>query len=238
MYTHKTKWLHTIIVVVAMYPAHACTADSSSPSSRFAEIQKTIDANCGECYGASKEQFIPAVKALEGLIAAGFDDPAAKKLLAKSYRTWAFVYSKDGSAESAEMLQKARAVYSELVKQTPEDASVWTAYSQILDDPKDAMVQLRRAESLSPNDAFVQFSLGMLYAHGLNNPAEGVLHLQRALELEDGYSKFLYGEQLARVFELMGSGIKANKVRAEMKAFEQELESKHRAREAKSPPNP
>lgn len=226
MYTHKTKWLQTIVVVVAMYPAHACTADSSSPSSQFAEIRKTIDANCGDCYGASKVQFVPAVKALEGLIAAGFSDPAAKKLLAESYRTWAFVYSKGDSAESAEMLQKARSVYSELVKQTPEDASVWTAYSQILDDPKDAMVPLRRAESLSPNDAFVQFSLGMLYAHGLNDSTEGVLHLQRAIELEDGYSKLLYGEQLARVFELMGSAIEANKVRAEMKAFEQELEKK------------
>jgi hypothetical protein len=50
-----------------------------------------------------------------------------------------------------------------------------------------------------------------------------VRYLERAVELEQGYTKVTYGDQLARTLELIGEEERAAQVRRDMKAFEQEL---------------
>jgi predicted Zn-dependent protease len=207
-----------------------------SPSERFTQIGKEIDANCGECYGASKYAFVRAVTELEKLVAEGFEKPAAKRLLADSYQTWAFVYVKSGSQEASALLGKARNIYRELTEQTPNDPDAWAAYALSLEDPRASLEPLRRAESLAPRDPYLKFLFGMLYAHGLGDLKTGANYLEQAVDLEENYPKLEYLEQLARVYELTGDSAKATKIRGEMKLFEQELEAKDRLRQQKTDP--
>jgi hypothetical protein len=204
---------------------------TDSLAEQFVQIRKTIEDNCADCYGASREEFVQAVKALEALIAAGYAEPTAKKLLAQSYRTWALVYSSNQQEEIA-LLGKERRIYADLVQQRPDDTQLLVAYATTLSDPVERLTVLKRAESLVPNDAQIQYNLGMLYVHGLSDSKNGVAHLERAVTLENTYTKLTYGEQLARALELKGDTEKALRVRSDMKSFEQELESKERLKHA------
>ncbi len=230
----RIDWRETVAVAAIACLSQAAIADSDSLNEQFEQIQKTIEANCAECYGASKEDFIRAVGALEALIADGFPDPAAEKLLAQSYRTWALTYSKGDRKQSEALLRKERDIYATLVKQNPSDAKLWIAYAQSLGDPIKSLDALKRAESLAPDDAYVQAELGMLYAHGLSDSKKAVAHLERAVELEQGYPKLTYGEQLARVLELRGENTRAAQVRSTMKSFAEELESRDRLKQPKT----
>lgn len=235
MYTCKyprRAWLHILVSLVASYPL--CVGSGESPpTQRFALLQETLKANCAECYGASKVAFVRAVTELEKLIAGGFDTPAAKKLLAGSYQTWAFVYVKSDTPEANELLGKARAIYRELTKQTPNDPDTWAAYARSLDDPRASLEPLRRAESLAPKDPYIKFSLGMLYAHGLGDLKTGADYLEQAVKLEQNSPKLAYLAQLADVYDLAGDATRAAQARDEMKLFEQESETKSRPNQPK-----
>lgn len=234
MFMFRTSWQGAIAAAATAWLSQAAIADSDSLNEQFVQIQKTIEANCAECYGASQEDFIHAVGALESLIAAGFNDPAAAKLLAQSYRTWAIVYSQGNSKQSEALLRKEQDIYATLVKQNPNDAKLLLAYSITLLDPAKRLPVLMRAQSLAPDDAEIQYHLGALYAHGLNDPNKGIAHLERAVQLEEGYAKVRYGQQLAFVLELMGEKARAQKVRSDMKAFERELEERDRLKQSKT----
>lgn len=220
---HFTGWLAAAWLALAVNS----TADSTPPEQQFREIQRVLEANCAECHGASKDQFIQAVRALELLVASGFADTSARMLLARSYRVWAFTYT-ENSEESEALLRKERAIYLDLIQSAPEDPDIWIAYAQALEDPAETLRALKRAESLSPDDAFTQFSLGMLYAYGLHDREMGIQHLEHAVQLERGLAKLTYGEQLAQVLEQKSRRDEAAQVRDTMKQFLQELEARDR----------
>lgn len=234
MFMFRASWQGAIAAVATAWLSQAAIADSDSLNEQFVQTQKIIEANCAECYGASQEDFIHAVGALESLIAAGFTAPAAAKLLAQSYRTWALVYSKGNSKQSEGLLRNEQDIYATLVKQNPNDARLWIAYAQSLGDQKKSLEALKRAESLAPDNAEIQYHLGALYAQGLNEPKKGLAYLERAVQLEEGYAKLRYGQQLAFVLELMGEKARAQKVRSDMKAFERELEERDRLKQSKT----
>jgi tetratricopeptide (TPR) repeat protein len=205
-------------------------AANDSLAEQFVQIKKTIEDNCADCYGASREDFVQAVKALEALIGAGYAEPAAATLLAQSYRTWALVYSNDKPEEKA-LLGKEERLYADLVQEYPNDTQLLLAYASALSDPIKRLAVLQRAETLVPDDPQIQYTLGMLYAHGLDDPKNGVIHLERAVKFEPTYTKLLYGEQLARVLEMDGHAAEAEKVRSDMKSFEQELQTRDRLKQ-------
>lgn len=218
--------IRAIAAIAAMYSVLVFASDQECLREQFEEVQKTIAANCAECYGASKEVFLRAVVSLEELIAAGLSDPAAKIRLAESYQTWAFAYSEESTEKSEELQRKARSIYRDLIEQFPDDSNLWYLYGRSLEDPSAAIEALERAESLSPDNPSIQYSLGMFYAHGLGQTKEGAAHLERAVQLEQNYPKLRYLEQLARVYEQMGDMSRAAMVRDDMKAFQLEFEKR------------
>jgi hypothetical protein len=58
--------------------------------------------------------------------------------------------------------------------------------------------------------------------------------LERAVELEQGYPKLNYGQQFARVLELMGQKTRAAQVRSTMKSFAEEFETRDRLKQPKT----
>ncbi|MGH8129705.1 MAG: hypothetical protein ACRES3_02505, partial [Steroidobacteraceae bacterium] len=138
-----------------------------------------------------------------------------------------------GTQEEGELLAKARVIYRELTKQTPNDADAWAAYARSLDDPRESLQPLRQAESLAPNDPYIKFSLGMLYAHGLGDLKTGAAYLERAVALEQNTPKLTYLDQLADIYQLSGDETRAIELRNAMKLFEKELEAKDRRNKQK-----
>lgn len=233
----RTSRFLAFTVAAAICLTQIAKGGSESVNEQFLHLRNIIEANGADSLGASRTDFVKAVTALEDLIAGGFTDTEATKLLAHSYRVWALVYTDDeNSAESKELLRKEEAIYAELVEKNPDDAKLWLSYALSLDDPAKSLDALKRAESLAPEDAHVQSSLGKLYAYGLGDPEKGVAHLERAVELEQGHARLRYGEQLARVLELTGDNTRAAQVRGDMKAFEQALIDHDRPTRAEEEP--
>jgi TPR repeat protein len=221
---NPSRLIASAVVLAACFSQIAAGDSETAVNERFSQVQQALQANCADCLGASKEEFVRAVKDLEDLVASGFTDPKAARLLADSYRVWALVYSDDQEGQdSSELLRKEQDIYAKLVQENPADPELWLAYARSLPDASAKLNALKRAESLAPGDAATQYNLGMLYAHGLADPRKGVRYLERAVELEQGYTKVTYGDQLARTLELIGEEERAAQVRRDMKAFEQEL---------------
>jgi tetratricopeptide (TPR) repeat protein len=230
MSTYRTNPLVSVAACFAIFLSPGLVPASDALDQEFNRIQKVIDTNCADCYGASRDAFVQAIGELEALVQAGYDNVEARKLLADSYRVRAVVYETRTTAEYDRLLQQEQALYAKLTDEFPDNVSVLTGYASTLRDHAKAIELLKRAEALAPRDAFVQHRLGVTYAGGLNDLDKAIPHLQRSVELEK-YKKATYGEHLARTLEKKGDTAGATQVRAEMKAFEREMEERDRRKQ-------
>lgn len=100
----------------------------------FERGRRLVDANCGDCLGATRPGLEDGVAALRRALGAGFADPASiYRLLAEAYPTLAHVYSRHDPEAIRRFETLRRDALARLAVLTPDDP--WPRYELAVSEP-------------------------------------------------------------------------------------------------------
>jgi tetratricopeptide (TPR) repeat protein len=183
-------------------------------------LRATLEANCVTCYGASKDKYVAAARALETYVESHGEDTTAKRLLAKTYGEWAFGYEeRSNPAEFERLIEHRQLLYRELVATNPNDADLLLEYSSTIDDPKQMLAVLEKASALAPDNTRILMTIGQVYTN-LNDRDTGLQYMERAFALEKTGLKLEYGRSLIAALKDAGKTTEVSRVTRELETFE------------------
>jgi hypothetical protein len=165
----------------------------------FARARVLIEANCGDCAGATRQGLLDGIAAMEQALVSGLADRAAGlRLLASAYNTLAHVHAAPDSAEEKSALGRRVGLLEEIVALAPRDATARYDLAMALDSPARTIAGLREILVFAPAHEDARFALAMtLYREGETD--EPARLLAALAEAAGGERQTLYRNRLAMV---------------------------------------
>ncbi len=169
----------TFLILLLALPAAA--ADTAAEL--FAAARAMIDANCADCYQATRHGLEGGIDTMKQAIDAGFTDQvAAYKALARGYNTLALVHAIPDSDEQKLIVRQQQAVYEHLVEIAPNDAEVRIEYALFLREPAAKVEHLEVAAKAAPDSADARYLLALALLDAGDAEAASP-HARRAIAL-------------------------------------------------------
>ncbi len=194
--THRFGRSHEVGGTIHFIPQDA--------KNHFGQGKRLIDANCGDCVGATKQGLEQGIAEVVKAIQLGYEDKkSAYSLLANAYNTLGIVFSAPSSDEQKATFESRQAVYEELLKLDPQNVQVNYEYAMTLQDTAKQLKILKEVIRLNPSYADAHFSSGVLLIQK-GDTEEGIVELERSVQLANEQQVEVFGRRLIDVLNERG----------------------------------
>jgi hypothetical protein len=206
-------------LVAGTATATRAEADPSAEAA-FAAGQALVQANCGECIGASAAALARGLREIERALELGYPQlGGAYRLLAEGYGTLAFALAEPGSAEHHRARAAQREIYRLWVQAEPANAEALYGHAVTLDDdPAARRAALERLAEVDPQHLSGQVLLGETEIASGAAPA-GLARMKAAFDIAQGAARREFGERLVDAYERQGLPAEAQQVRDQLAAM-------------------
>lgn len=194
----------------------AAPASPETPAERFQRGRRLIEANCGECMGATREGLERGIQDVREALEMGYPGKKeAYRRLAEGNNTLALVFLTPDSREQHAVLGEVRKAYETLLELDPKDAGVRYEYAATLPGLDEQLVQYRKVLELKPDHADARFAVAMILLER-ERKDEGLQELRKAFEQAVGGAAETYGIKLQRLLLQEGRKKEAEEVRKQL----------------------
>ncbi len=171
-------------------------AAAEDPAALFAQGQAEVEANCGECMGATRQGLEDGITKLRLALDLGYRNRAAAyRALADALGQLGGAFSTSGSSQQREVLEQQRDAYRRLLEITPNDTAVLYEYSATLADATERRSILERILKLDPKHPDALFALGEIdLERGVVD--EGLRKMRAVFERAQGEQALAFGYRL------------------------------------------
>jgi len=210
------------LVLVALLSGLAAAAEPGRED--FERGRRLVDANCGDCMGATLQGLEDGVSALRRALDAGFADPASiYRLLAEAYATLAYLHSRHDPGAIRRFEALRRDVLARLAALTPDDP--WPRYELAISEAdRDAqLAALRRLLAERPRHAEAHAAVATILEER-GQLAEAVREMEQAVACADADTIETYRRRLIALRRQAGARCDTYRGRAVRgQAFEQPI---------------
>jgi tetratricopeptide (TPR) repeat protein len=214
--THLPVRSNRMAGLIVMTVLIVATTSCRRPERHFQKGKELIQANCGECLGATKGGLEQGVSEVNLALEKGYGDKlAAYKLLADAYNTLAVVYSTDRSQEQLSYRDKTQRMYQQAMALDGKDPRLRYEYAMTLHDRTQQLQLLQENIKLDPNFAESHYALGVLLVWK-GNLNDAITELQNALRLTDAQHAQSYAKRLIEALNAAGRQSEIPKVMQEL----------------------
>src|SRR5258708_1005936 len=208
--SHRVETLAFVVAVVLCWSsvfAWTQQPPGNEVGEQFARAKRLIDANCGECSGASRTGLEQGISELLKAIANGAGNmDAAYELLEEAYNTLETLYTVPRSPEHDELAQRRIQIYRDLVVRHPIDPDLLLKYAKVTEDAGETSEEISALDRLlkvdpTKNEARFALSLALVKNRDIRR---AMIEATAAVKAANQEQIEMYGETIVKTLTRSG----------------------------------